>query len=147
MRVYLASPTTQQQAEHVADMPVLLSFGTFKPWLYRYQQCFKRILIDSGAYSELNSGKQIDLQAYKDWSQQWVGVADAIAGLDDIRGDYKKSLKNYSAIPWSFPTWHDSDPVELIPELVAMAQERKTWLAIGFVPPRSGKERLLRHAL
>ena len=51
MIVYLASPNTQQQAEHVADMPVLLSFAVYRPWMSRYQQTFRRILIDSGAFS------------------------------------------------------------------------------------------------
>jgi len=147
MRVYLASANNQQQAEHVSNMSVLLSFAAWKPWLYKYQQCFSRILIDSGAYSEFNTGKQVDISQYKDWSQQWIGTADAVAGLDDIRGNYNRSLQNYAAIPWSFPTWHDSDPIDLLPELVAMAIERRTWLGIGFVPPRSGKEKILRQAL
>ena len=31
MRVYLASPNTQQQAEHVAGMDVLLSYACWDP--------------------------------------------------------------------------------------------------------------------
>lgn len=147
MQVYLASPNTQQQAEHCAEMNVLMSFACFSTWLWRYQTNFKRILIDSGAYSELNSGKKIDIEAYKEWSHKWRGRAEAIAGLDDISGDYRRSLKNYAAIEWSFPTWHDSDPIELIDELAAMAKERKTWLGIGMMPPRHGKERIIREAL
>lgn len=46
--VYLASPNTQQLAEHVSGMPVLLSFPLWTPMLDRYQQTFRRILIDSG---------------------------------------------------------------------------------------------------
>lgn len=147
MDIYLASPNTQQQAEHCEDMNVLLSFAIFSDWLYRYQQTFDKILIDSGAYSELNSGKKIDIEMYKDWSLQWHNKAVAIAGLDDIRGDYKKSLSNYNKIPWSFPTWHDTDPLEVIPDLVAIAKERKTWLGIGLLPPRQNKEKIIRQAL
>lgn len=147
MHIYLASPNTQQQAEHCGNMNVLLSFASFSKWLWQYQSSFRRVLIDSGAYSEFNSGKKIDLQAYKDWSHQWRGYAEAVAGLDDISGDYKRSLKNYAAIEWSFPTWHESDPIELLPELVAIAQERKTWLGIGLIPPRTGKENIIRAAL
>lgn len=146
-RIYLASPNTQQQAEHCVDMPVLLSFAIFSNWLHRYQQCFSRILIDSGAFSELNSDKKIDIEQYKDWSMQWIDKADAIAGLDDIKGDWKKSLLNYSKIEWTFPTWHDTDPLELIPELVAMSRERKTWLGIGLLPPRQNKEKIIKQAL
>ena len=147
MQIYLASPTTQQQAAHCGNMNVLLSFASFSKWLWQYQASFRRVLIDSGAYSEFNSGKKIDLEAYKDWSSQWRGYAEAIAGLDDISGDYNRSLKNYAAIEWSFPTWHESDPIEILPELVAIAQERKTWLGIGLIPPRTGKEKIIRAAL
>jgi hypothetical protein len=146
--VYLASPNTQQQAEHVAGMPVLLSYACFADWLHGgYQQSFKRILIDSGAYSELNSGKKIDIAKYRDWSERWQGHADAIAGLDDIRGDWRRSLANYAEIPWGFPTWHDSDPLELLRDLVPMARERGGWIGIGLVPPRQRKERIIREAL
>jgi hypothetical protein len=147
MEVYLASPNTQQQAEHCGDMNVLLSFASFSPWIVQYQASFERVLIDSGAFSELNSGKKIDIEAYRDFSERWIGRAEAIAGLDDISGDYNRSLKNYERIKWSFPTWHDSDPLELMDDLVAIAQERKTWIGIGMVPPRTGKEIIIRTAL
>lgn len=146
-RVYLSSPCTQQQAEHCCDMPVLLSFATWRPWMTRYQASYSRILIDSGAYSEMTTGKAIDLQAYKDWSAQWDGHADAIAGLDDISGDWRRSLANYSAFEQGFPTIHDSDPPELLKDLVQLATERKQWLGIGLVPPRQSKENFVRWVL
>jgi len=147
MLVYLAGPNTQQQAQALEDMPVLLSFAYYSNWADQYQPIFKRILIDSGAYSELNTKRRIDIGAYRDWSQRWIGHADAIAGLDDISGDYQRSLKNYLTVPWGFPTWHETDPIELLPELVAMARERDRWLGIGLLPPRHGKEQLLRKVL
>jgi len=143
--VYLASPNTQQQAEHVADMPVLLSFACYSGWLDRYQQTFKRILIDSGAYSEMNSGKAIDVSEYADWASRWADHADAIAGLDDIRGDWRRSLRNYEIV--GFPTFHDTDPPELLDDLVPLARERGRWLGIGLMPPRYNKERWLRETL
>lgn len=145
MIVYLASPGTQQQAEHVADMPVLLSFAIYGKWLDRYQQSFARILIDSGAYSELNSGKKVDGAAYHDWHQRWQGHADAIAGLDDISGDWRRSLRNYEAFG-GFPTFHDSDPPELLTDLIPIARARGGWIGLGLVPPREGKERWVREA-
>jgi hypothetical protein len=145
MNVYLASPNTQQQAEHAADMPVLLSFAVWAPWMARYQASFGRILIDSGVFGELNpKGKRIEIESYGEWSEQWIGHADAIAGIDDIRGDWRRSLKNYEAIPWTFPTIHDTDPPELLADLVAIAKERNRWLGIGLKPPREGKERFIR---
>jgi hypothetical protein len=143
--VYLASPNTQQQAQAVAGMPVLLSFASWAPWLERYQQSFRRVLIDSGAFSELNSGVQVDLDAYSDWAQQWTGHADAVAGLDDISGNWRRSLKNYERC--GFPTMHDTDPPELLEELVPIARARGNWLGIGVRPPREGAEDWIRAML
>lgn len=147
MNVYLASPNTQQQAEHCSGMAVLLSFALFKPWLWQYQPTFGRVLIDSGAFSVLQGREEIDREAFRDFGEMWRGHADAIAGIDDIGGDFKKSMANYQAIEFTFPTWHDSDPPEALAELIAMAQERKTWLGIGLLPPRHGKEKAIREAL
>lgn len=148
MLVYLASPNTQQQAEHVAGMPVLLSYACYSDWLGKgYQQSFDRILIDSGAFSEFSSGKKIDLTAYAEWAERWDGHADAVAGLDDIAGDWRRSLRNYEAFPLGFPTFHESDPPGLLDDLVAMAKDRTRWIGLGLLPPRDGKERWVRNAL
>jgi hypothetical protein len=142
--IYLASPGNQQQAEHAIGMPVLFSFALYDPFLDKYQHTFRRILIDSGAYSAFTTGRPVDLAAYSDWSGRWEGHADAVAGLDDIDGDWRKSLANYEAFPRGFPTMHDTDPPELLPELVAIARERGGWLGIGLKPPRQKKERFVR---
>lgn len=142
MQVYLAGPNTQQQAEHVCDMPVLLSFAYYGDWTDRYQATFSRILIDSGAYSELNSGKKIDVVKYAEWAQRWVGHCDSWAGLDDISGDWRRSLKNYEH--GGFPTFHDTDPPELLDDLVQLAGERGRWLGLGIKPPRHNKESWVR---
>lgn len=146
--VYLASPNTQQQAEHVADMPVLLSYACCSDWIEKgYQQSFSQILIDSGAWSEFSTGQKIDVAAYADWAQRWKGHADAIAGLDDISGDWRKSLRNYEAFPLGFPTFHESDPPELLDDLLALAVDRGGWLGVGLLPPREGKDRWVRDTL
>jgi hypothetical protein len=147
MEVYLASPCTQQQAEHAAGMPVLLSYACWSPWMDKgYQQSFARLLIDSGAFSEFSSGQAIDLQEYAEWAARWDGHADAVAGLDDISGDWRRSLRNYEAFPAGFPTYHESDPPELLPDLVSIARERRQWLGLGLLPPREGKEKWVRAA-
>lgn len=145
MTVYLASPNSALQADYCRDMPVLLSYALWSPWVDKWHPSFDRILIDSGAYSEMNSGKVVDGHAYKDWSQRWAGLADAVAGLDDIRGDYKRSLDNYEKFG-GFPTMHDTDPPELIHDLIALAQERGAWIGLGLLPPREGKEHWVRWA-
>ncbi len=142
--VYLASPATQQQAEHACGMPVLLSYACWSPWLDRYQQSFPRLLIDSGAYSEFTTGQAVNLDAYMEWADRWHGHADAIAGLDDISGDWRKSMRNYEQFPEGFPTIHDTDPPELLDDLVNLALRRRHWLGIGLKPPREGKEKFVR---
>ena len=133
-----------------ADMPVLLSYALANRWkhaLRGYVQSFSRTLVDSGAFSVMQSGARVDVEAYADWAEPWYAEADAVAGLDDIEGDYEKSLRNYEAMPRAFPTYHDSDPPELLEDLVELARERGSWLGIGVVPPRKGKSRFLEETL
>jgi hypothetical protein len=91
----------------------------------------------------MNSKQKIDGAAYKVWTQRWEGHADAIAGLDDISGDWRRSLKNYEEYG-GFPTIHDTDPKELLKDLIPLARERGGWLGIGLKPPRQGKETFVR---
>jgi hypothetical protein len=144
--VYLASPNTQQQAEHAEGMPVLLSYACYSPWQDRYQQSYRRLLVDSGAYSEFAAGKPVDLGAYAAWAGRWAGHADAVAGLDDIAGDWRRSLANYERFPAGFPTFHESDPPELLDDLLPLARARGNWIGLGLLPPREGKERWVRAA-
>lgn len=148
MRVYLASPNTQQQAQALIEsrQPALLSFALYSDWMDQYAPCFERVLIDSGAYSAYNSGKSLDPIVYRDWSAGWVDRADAIAGLDDIAGDWRKSLRNYE-VGGGFPTFHDSDPSELLEDLIPLARERGGWIGIGLTVPRNGKLGFIRSTL
>ena len=156
MTFYLSSPGSQMHADWCRNMPVLVSYaiypkGTKKkgPWLDDYVPSFARLLIDSGAFTEFNSGKKVDGGAYKDWCARWTGVAhvDAVAGLDDIAGDWRKSLRNYE-LYGGFPTFHESDPPELLGDLIPLARERGGgWLGVGLIPPRAGKWRFVRETL
>lgn len=142
--IYFASPNNQLQAEAVVGKPVLLSFALYSPWIRSYQHAFGRLLIDSGAYSVFNSGKSVSVDEYRDWAGEWHDHADAVAGLDDISGDWRTSVKNYESFPQAFPTMHDSDPPELLKDLVEMSLSGSKWLGIGLTPPREGKERFVR---
>lgn len=53
-------------------------------------------------------------------------------------------MKNYEAMPNGFPTIHDTDPPELLKDLVPLALARGGWLGLGLKPPRHGKERFVR---
>ena len=147
MMTFLANPQTQQQGDAVRDMPVLVSFASWSPWMERYHQSWGPMLVDSGAYSEMTGAAQVDLGAYREFVERWGQRAIATAGLDDICGDWRRSMRNYQAIPSTFPTYHDTDPPELLPELVAMAQERDTWLGVGLLPPRNGKRAWLERTM
>lgn len=143
MRVFLSSPTTAGEAHLCNGLDVLLSFPHFKnrPSIVRdYAPTFRSVLIDSGAWSMRNSGAVVDLDEYAEFCSR-VPYAIACAGLDDIDGDWRQSLKNYAEFPLGFPTIHDSDPPELLNELIPMARERGGWIGIGLVPPRTGKEK------
>lgn len=144
MRVYLASPRNQMQSHAVMGMPVLVSYACYSPWMDDYLPSYDRILVDSGAYSEMNSGQAVDVVAYTEWVKSFNGI-DAWAGLDDISGDWRRSLKNYEY--GGFPTFHNTDPDELLDDLLPIARESGNWLGIGLMPPREGKERWLRETL
>jgi hypothetical protein len=148
MTFYLSSPGSQMQADHCRGMPVLVSYAIYANWLDNYVPSFSRLLVDSGAYSEFTGKVKVDGHAYKDWCARWEGVAhlDAVAGLDDIRGDWRRSLRNYESFG-GFPTYHESDPPELLGDLIPLARERGGWLGVGLLPPRGGKWEWVRATL
>lgn len=151
MKFYLGTPANQAQAQVVIDaqMPVLVSFACVSPWMRRsILGCYSSgLLIDSGAYSELKSGITVDIGAYREFVAEWREWADACAALDDIRGDWRRGLQNCLDTPHTFPTFHDSDPVEVLDDLLALAAERGHWIGLGLLPPRHAKGRWLRETL
>jgi hypothetical protein len=133
-RVYLSSPNNQMQADAVSGMPVLISYAVRDPWLDQYVPSFGPLLVDSGAFSAFNSGKVVDVEAYGAWAEGYRGMADAVAALDDIAGNWRQGLKNWDRFPWQFPTYHSSDPPEALEEILA---RRPRWVGLGMVPPRN----------
>lgn len=147
VRTYLASPVTSMQCQAAIDsrLPVLISFACSNPTVMESLGAFSRVLIDSGAYSALNSGVKVSLEAYVDFAASVEPYVDAIAGLDDISGDWRKSMSNYEKV--GFPTIHDTDPEGLLDDLIPLARERGGWIGIGLLPPRQGKEAWLRKTM
>lgn len=140
MTFYLSSPGNQMAADYCRGMPVLLSYAIYPKWVDQYVPSFERVLIDSGAFSEFNSGKVLDGNKYREWCERWRETVhvDAVAGIDDIGGDWRRSLKNYE-LYGGFPTYHESDPPELLTDLIPLACDRGGWIGVGLLPPRSGK--------
>lgn len=140
MIVYLASPGNQLQLDKANGKPVLISYTTCylkNSFVMKWVSSFDRVLIDSGAYSIMNSGATVDPVAYAHWATT-LHFADAWAGLDDIEGDWRKSLVNYKH--GGFPTIHDTDPPELLDELIDISrQQGRGWIGVGLKPPRQGK--------
>lgn len=146
--VYLSSPRNQTQAHMLQSMPVLVSFALWSPWMANYLPSFGQVMADSGAFSELNSGKRVDVGAYGEWLEHHRSGLDAAAGLDDISGDWKRSLANWDRLPHTFPTLHDSDPPEYIEAVLDRLQDDtrarlrptdRQWVGIGLVPPRKNR--------
>ena len=147
MKIYFASPGSQLHADKLRGQAVLLSYGAALKhgWWDRWIHSYDSILLDSGAFSEHQSGIEVELPAYLDWVAKFPRI-DAFAGLDDINGDWRRSLRNYAA-GGGFPSYHDTDPEELLDELIPMARERGGWLGIGLKPPRTQREDWLRRTL
>ncbi len=55
-------------------------------------------------------------------------------------------MANYERFLLGFPTFHETDPPELLDDLIPMARERGKWIGLGLLPPREGKERWMRDA-
>jgi len=144
--VYVSTPGSQVQAALLCDLPMLVSFALYAPWLQRggYMGSSSHLLLDSGAFSELTTGIKVDVHAYVDWVAEFP-YAEAWAGLDDISGDWRRSEANY--LHGGFPTFHDTDPPELLDDLIPMAREEQGWIGLGLKPPRTGREAWLRRTI
>ena len=130
-------------ADHLKGMPVLLSYACAGAWVDDYLPSFGRVLIDSGAFSVLNSGKRVEVDAYAEWAAEYreLGHVDAVGALDDIAGDWERGLSNWRRYPWQFPTYHDSDPEEALDVILSHSP---AWVGLGMVPPRDKEAWLLR---
>lgn len=146
---YVGTPGNQFQAHLLIDKPCLISFAHArkKTWLTKngYADAFSHLLVDSGAYSEMTLGVAIDGYEYVDYVQSLSRVT-AWAGIDDISGDWRRSIDNYQKFG-GFPTIHDTDPIELLDDLIPMAREGQGWIGVGLEPPRQGKQEKVREIL
>lgn len=149
MRVYLSSPGNQMHAAALESMPVLISYALKTKWMESYIPSFGPVLMDSGAFSEMNTGKAVSLDGYGQYLEETRHRVDAAAALDDIRGNWKRSLSNWDALPHTFPVLHDSDPPEYIDAVFERLQDQHRarlrpsdpqWVGIGLVPPRKATD-------
>lgn len=127
MLIYLATPATQLQAECMAGMHVLESFAlkATQPWMVRYRPTFAGMMLDSGAFSEMTSGKPVDLGAYISFCQEHGAGYDAIINLDVISGDVTERVdagkanlqRMLDAGVDAMPVFHQGEPWSVLAEL------------------------------
>ena len=148
MLVYLASPTTQLHADCMAGQPVLESFAiaATKSWMDRYRPTFSHVMLDSGAYSEMTSGKPVDLGAYVAFCQAHAAGYDEIVNLDVISGDVGERVdagqRNLQTMRDSgldpMPVFHQGEPWSVLEDLAACGR-----VGLGLQRPMRGVEAFL----
>jgi len=95
-------------------IPLLVSFYYLKGWLARDQYLCKpaRLILDSGAYSAWNAGKEIDIQQLTEAAKD--PVWNEVISLDVI-GDPVKTWNNTvwmneNGAPHAYPVFHIGEP-------------------------------------
>ena len=145
MRIYLASPGNQLHAEMMVGCHVLESYALHaqRSWMVRYRPTFSSMMLDSGAYSEMTTGKPVDLGAYIDFSLAHRCGYDEIVNLDTISGDVSErvasSQRNLQTMRDAgldpLPVFHQGEPWSVLAELASVGR-----VGLGFQRPIRGAE-------
>jgi hypothetical protein len=126
--------------EALKGKPVLESFAYQQRTFDRYRPTWSRAFLDSGAFTEMNSGTAIDLDAYIAFCLEHGAFYERIANLDDIRGDIDKSRRNHARMLdagiKAMPVFHQGEPWSVLDEVCAAAPEK--WIGLGFQRPIQG---------
>lgn len=114
---------------------VLESFADIRPLTDRYRGTWAGGMLDSGAFTEMNTGKPIDLSAYTDFCVEHGAFYDAIINLDDIRGNVDKSLANLAHLRDAgvdaMPVFHQGEPWSVLEDMAAESD----YIGVGFQRP------------
>lgn len=154
MRLYLAGTDSAGDCDHLIDIPdsaFLVSYwyilkGKGKRVVTRCVECKRPLFLDSGAFSALHSGAQIDLDQYCDYCKENKDLFDVIAQLDVI-GDWRGTQKNLAKMinrginP--IPVFHTDEPFEWLHELLT----HYDYIAIGVTGGLTAKFRLRREIM
>jgi hypothetical protein len=115
---YFAGVNTNPFCEAFAGLHVLESFADIVRLMDRHRPNFASMCLDSGAYSVMTTGKQIDLREYIAFAKQHGGFYDFVASLDSITGGVKANVENWRAMRDAgvdaMPTYHSGEPIELL---------------------------------
>ncbi len=148
MKVFLASPATQMHAEMLAGMRVLESFALFAecPWMVRYRPTFAESMLDSGAFSVMTTGEEVDRGAYIAFCVAHKLGYSKIINLDVIAGDVaervKQGLANLHAMRDAgldpMPVFHQGEPWSVLGDLASCG-----WVGLGLQRPMRDVDRFL----
>jgi len=134
-RVYFAGVNQTHFCEAFKGLHVLESFADVRPMMDRYRPTFASMVLDSGAFSEMTTGKVIDLGQYADFILEHGRFYEWCASLDAIKGGADKSIANWQALKDrgcnTVPTFHQSEPWSVL-EGYCAATDR---IGLGFQRP------------
>jgi hypothetical protein len=143
VRVYFSGVNQHQWLEAMKGQLVLESFADIRPLTDRYRGTWAGGMLDSGAFTEMTTGRPIDLGAYTGFCQEHGSFYDAIINLDDIRGDVDKSLANLAHLRGAgvdaMPVFHQGEPWSVFEDMCSEFD----YVGIGFQRPIQEAERFL----
>lgn len=133
MIVYFAGVNTYHFCDAFLGRHVLETFADPRERLFgRYRAAFRSMALDCGAYSELTTGKPIDLHAYADFVAQHGEFYDWCASLDSIQGGVKQNLQNWQFLSDSgldtMPTYHQGEPISVLEDYCSVTDR----VGLGF---------------
>lgn len=129
MRLYLAGAETTgmkcvKALEGLQDLAFLSSYWYLKKNPAIISHCVENKIphmLDSGAFSALHSGAEIDIAAYCDFIKEHGAKFEKIAQLDCI-GDWKGTAKNLDYMRAQglnpIPVFHTNEPFDWLDELL-----------------------------
>jgi hypothetical protein len=152
-RIYFAGVNQSHWCDAFAGHRVLESYADVRALMDRYRPTFASMALDSGAYTEMTTGKAIDLAQYVDFCQAHGKFYDFIASLDSITGGPDVNLSNWRTMRDAgidaVPTFHQGEPWSVLQDYCAGSaavglgfqrpiQNGETWLGECFslIPER-----------
>lgn len=134
-RIYFAAVNTSNLCEAFRSERVLETFADVRPLMDRYRPLFHSMALDSGAFSEMTTGKPIDLSAFIDFCHAHGRFYDFIASLDSITGGPDVNVSNWRTMldrgVDAIPTFHQGESLSLLKDYCVEAP----MIGLGFQRP------------
>lgn len=134
-RIYFAGVNQNFWCDNFAGLHVLETFADVRPGIDRYRPTFASMALDSGAFTEMTTGRPIDLGAYVEFCHQHGAFYEFIASLDSIDGGVDRNLANWREMldrgVHAIPTFHQGEPLSVLSDYCASAK----MIGLGFQRP------------